>query len=180
VRVDRVDEVGARRRRGAVAASDGEGREGEERDRELAGSIGEAVRRMARRMRQSSAKRLELHGLTDAQARALRLVGGSAEALRMSDVARRSGVVARSATTVVAALEEKGLVRREMDLRDRRSVVVRLTASGSRLWQEVVRDRDDEVLALLAPLSRRERELLLRLLLKAGADEGAKGRAGRS
>lgn len=161
-----VTKPGARHARGddADPAAD-------EHDRELAGTIGEIVRRIAMRMRQSSARRLELRGITDAEARALRLVGRSPAPLRMSDIARRTGVVPRSATTVVAALEDKGIVRRGMDPSDRRSVVVTLTDAGRRLWQEAVRDRDDEASALLAALSRQQRELLLQLLLKvAGAE----------
>jgi DNA-binding MarR family transcriptional regulator len=135
-------------------------------DEEMAAQLGELVRRLSRRLRQSSSRRLELFGLSDGQARVLRLVARAGAPLRMSEIARRIEVVPRSATTVVADLEAKGLVVREMDPEDRRSILVRLTEPGHRLIAELGRDRDAAAVELFGRLSGAERtELLSRLTL---------------
>ena len=49
----------------------------------------------------------------------------------MTELADRLGIVPRSVTTVVDALEEAGLVRREIDPRNRRAILLRLTDQGA-------------------------------------------------
>jgi DNA-binding MarR family transcriptional regulator len=144
-------------------------------DEELAAQVGELIRRLARRLRRASSLRLELFGLTDGQARVLRLVARSGSPLRMSEIARRIEVVPRSATTVVGGLETKGLVVREIDPEDRRSILVRLTDPGRHLLTEMGRDRDAAAGALLDRISRADRVRLLELLspLAAGDDQEA-------
>lgn len=130
----------------------------------MAAQLSELVRRLSRRLRQGSARRLELFGLSDGQARVLRLVARSGSRPRMSDIARRIEVVPRSATTVVACLESKGLVVREIDLADRRSVLVSLTDAGRALVAEMSRDRDAVALELFGRLPRADRAVLLERL----------------
>lgn len=133
-------------------------------DEEMAAQLSELVRRLSRRLRQGSARRLELYALSDGQARVLRLVARWGSPPRMSDIAHRIEVVPRSATTVVACLESKGLVVREIDLGDRRSVLVRLTDAGRKLVAEMSRDRDAVALELFGRLSRADRAVLLERL----------------
>jgi DNA-binding MarR family transcriptional regulator len=135
-------------------------------DEEMAAQLSELVRRLSRRLRQGSARRLELFGLSDGQARVLRLVARSGSPPRMSDIAHRIEVVPRSATTVVACLETKGLVIREIDLEDRRSVLVRLTDAGRKLVAEMGRDRDAVALELFGRLPRADRAVLLERLAR--------------
>jgi DNA-binding MarR family transcriptional regulator len=65
-------------------------------------------------------------------------------------------------------LEKAGLVRRSPDRRDRRGVVVRLTAHGRRLVDEAVAAglaRQQELLAHLSPTKQRQLTSLLREVL---------------
>src|ERR1700728_4901298 len=90
------------------------------RNDEVATQLGELVSRISRRLRRGSTTRLAPFGLSDGQARALRIIGRAPSPLRMSDIAKRIEVVPRSATTVIEGLEAKGLVFRQIDPEDRR------------------------------------------------------------
>ena len=136
----------------------------------MAAQLGELVRRLSRRLKQNSSRRLGLFGLTDGQARVLRLVARSGSPLRMSEIAHRIEVVPHSATTVIASLEAKGLVVREIDFEDRRSILVRLTEPGRHLVTALGRDRDAAAVELFGRLPRADRlELLQRLALLVAA-----------
>jgi DNA-binding MarR family transcriptional regulator len=65
-------------------------------------------------------------------------------------------------TKLVAALEEGGLVEREVDAADRRMVRVRATARGTRLLQEGRKRRVASLTAALAKLPVKERAVLAR------------------
>src|SRR5580692_2523258 len=86
---------------------------------------------LTRRLRRAQAERLAPLGLTPAQERALRLITRGDEPLRMTELAERLGIVPRSLTTVVDALEEAGLVGREIDPRNRRAILLHLTERGT-------------------------------------------------
>src|ERR1700760_4668991 len=86
---------------------------------------------LLRRLRRAQADRLKPPGLTPAQERALRMITRSSEPLRMTDLAERLGIVPRSVTTVVDALEEAGLARREVDPRNRRAILLQQTERGA-------------------------------------------------
>jgi DNA-binding MarR family transcriptional regulator len=143
---------------------------------EIASQIGETVARVSRRLRAGSARRLAPFGLTDGQARALRMVGRARSPLRMSEIARRIQIVPRSATTIIEGLESKGLVVREIDPDDRRSILVRMTGAGTRLYIEIGRARDKAAVELFGNLEQKDQEALLALL---GAAERA-GESGRA
>lgn len=116
------------------------------------------------RLRRASRSELEPLGLTFGQARALRLLARAGEPLRIGELALRLEVVPRSATTTVDALETAGLVARQADPADRRSVLVGLTAAGHELLARLGRARRASAEALFARLDRDERERLLELL----------------
>jgi DNA-binding MarR family transcriptional regulator len=151
---------------------------------EIASQIGETVARISRRLRADSARRLAPFGHTDGQARALRMVGRARSPLRMSEIARRIQIVPRSATTIIEGLESKGLVVREIDPDDRRSILVRMTGAGTRLYIEIGRARDKAAVELFGNLEYEDQEVLLALLSAAeragesgrGADVGGTGR----
>jgi DNA-binding MarR family transcriptional regulator len=128
------------------------------------GQLAELFLRAARQMRRSQAGRLAPLGLTPAQSRALRVVSRDEEPLRMVDLAERLGVVPRSVTTLVDALEAAGLVRREADPSNRRSTLIRLTDSGRSLRVEMQQARRQAAEDLFAPLSEAQRDTLLELL----------------
>jgi DNA-binding MarR family transcriptional regulator len=128
------------------------------------GQLAELFLRAARQMRRSQAGRLAPLGLTPAQSRALRVISRDEEPLRMVDLAERLGVVPRSVTTLVDALEAAGLVRREADPSNRRSTLIRLTDSGRSLRVEMQQARRQAAEDLFAPLSEAQRDTLLELL----------------
>jgi len=121
---------------------------------------------LTRRLRRSQADGLAPLGLTPAQGRALRMIARSEdeEPLRMTELADRLGIVPRSVTTVIDALEEAGLVRREVDPRNRRAILLRLTERGAGVRDDLREARRRAAEELFAPLSAADREALAELL----------------
>jgi DNA-binding MarR family transcriptional regulator len=119
---------------------------------------------LTKRLRRAQAERLAPLGLTPAQERALRLVARGDEPPRMTELADRLGIVPRSLTTVVDALEDAGLVRREIDARNRRAILLRLTDRGEAVRDELREARRRAAEDLFAPLSAEDRKTLADLL----------------
>lgn len=116
------------------------------------------------RVRRAAKAELEPLGLTFGQARALRLLSRMGESVRIGELAARLEVVPRSATTMIDGLESAGLVARQADPGDRRSVLVGLTDRGVALLERLSRVRRASAEELFARLSAAERERLLELL----------------
>src|ERR1700745_3956454 len=93
--------------------------------------LADQLHRLTKRLRRAQAERLAPLGLTPAQERAPRMINRDDEPARMTEIAARLGIVPRSLTTVIDALEEAGLVRREVDPRNRRAILLRLTDRGA-------------------------------------------------
>ena len=121
---------------------------------------------LTRRLRRAQAERLAPLGLTPAQERALRMIARSEEPLRMTEIADRLGIVPRSLTTVIDALEEAGLVRREVDPRNRRAILLHLTDRGTAVRDELREARRRAAEDLFAPLADADREALGGLLAR--------------
>jgi DNA-binding MarR family transcriptional regulator len=119
---------------------------------------------LTRRLRRAQMDRLAPLGLTPAQERALRVIARGTEPLRMTELAQRLGIVPRSVTTVVDALEEAGLVRREPDPRNRRAILLRLTPAGDAVREQLRESRRQAAEDLFAPLSGADRKTLGDLL----------------
>jgi DNA-binding MarR family transcriptional regulator len=126
--------------------------------------LADQVHRLTRRLRRAQAERLAPLGLTPAQERALRLITRGDEPLRMTELADRLGIVPRSLTTVVDALEEAGLVRREIDPRNRRAILLHLTDEGAAVRDGLREARRRAAEDLFAPLSADDRKTLASLL----------------
>jgi len=126
---------------------------------------------LTRRLRRSQTAGLAPLGLTPAQERALRLISRSDEPPRMAEVADRLGIVPRSLTTVIDALEDAGLVRREIDPRNRRAILLRLTDRGAAVRDELREARRRAAEDLFAALPPADRELLGSLLARLNAGE---------
>src|SRR3954463_9064786 len=90
----------------------------------------ERLMRSAHRLRRASMKSLAPLGLTPAQERMLRLVSRGDGARGMGELASRMGIVPRSATSLVDALEQADLVQRAVDPENRRAILVSLTDHG--------------------------------------------------
>ena len=129
----------------------------------LADLVGQATRSLRRRW----ADGMGSLNLSPHQARALRVIANGG-AQRLSVVAQALRIAPRSATEVVDALEEQGLVERAADPDDRRAVLVRQTAEGERVRVAVdaARAADaEEFFGRLDAADRREFGRLLRTLL---------------
>jgi DNA-binding MarR family transcriptional regulator len=126
-------------------------------------STGDLLFGTARRLRREFAAALLDADVTPAQARALRMVL-EAGSMRPSALAERLHIAARSATEVVDALEERGLVERGPDPDDRRATLVRPTAAARAELAEVDRVRHEQSERFLAVLSERDRRTLDRIL----------------
>ncbi|MEU5883338.1 MarR family transcriptional regulator [Spirillospora sp. NPDC047279] len=120
--------------------------------------------RAARKIRRNQMERLAPLGLTPGQSRALRVITGAEEPLRMGDLAERLDVVPRSATTVVDALEEAGLVTRAPDPESGRSILVMPTDRGRTVRTLMGQARREAVEEVFAPLNAEQREQLRALL----------------
>ncbi|KAA0024685.1 MarR family winged helix-turn-helix transcriptional regulator [Antrihabitans cavernicola] len=132
------------------------------------GELAEKLMRTTHRLRRASMKSLAPLGLTPAQERMLRLVARSTEHARMGELADRMGIVPRSATSLVAALQDAGLVERATDPDNRRSVLVALTEQGSAVQQGMAKARASAGEEMFAALTEAERVELARLLDKVG------------
>jgi len=88
------------------------------------------------------------------------------EGLKMNELSRLLMVTGGNVTAIVDQLEKEGLVERLDEPADRRAFRIRLTKSGERTFIEMARAHEEWVVELLAGLSRRDQEELLRLLAR--------------
>jgi DNA-binding MarR family transcriptional regulator len=133
--------------------------------------LADQLHRLLRRLRRAQAERLVPLGLTPGQERALRLIARDDEPPRMTELADRLGIVPRSLTTVIDALEEAGLVRREIDPRNRRAILLRLTDRGAAVRDDLREARRRAAEDLFAPLPDADRETLAGLLARLDPPE---------
>ena len=124
----------------------------------------ELVTRASWRLRRGTAKELEPIGITYAQARVLRIVAEAPEPLRMADLADQLDVVPRSATSMIDALESAGLVGRQPDASDRRSIRLAVTAAGIALLDRMRALRVAKGEELFGKLTEVEQQELARML----------------
>ena len=88
------------------------------------------------------------------------------EGLKMNELSRLLMVTGGNVTAIVDQLKKEGLVERLDEPADRRAFRIRLTRAGERSFGEMARAHEEWVVELLAGLSRREHEELLKLLAK--------------
>ena len=88
------------------------------------------------------------------------------EGLKMNELSRLLMVTGGNITAIVDQLEKEGLVERLDDAADRRAFRIRLTRAGEKSFAEMARAHEQWVVELLAGLSRREHDELLKLLAK--------------
>lgn len=146
-------------------------RPGDEQDPAQLGA-GELLTLLARRLRHRRGQDLQPFGLTPAQYRALGVVARcthrNGDELRLSGLAERLGIAPRSATEVVDALQDKGLVQRAPSPTDRRATALSLTDEGGRLVSQLraTMARVSNLTAdnMFSVLSDDERDSLTRLL----------------
>jgi DNA-binding MarR family transcriptional regulator len=88
------------------------------------------------------------------------------EGLKMNELSRMLMVTGGNITAIVDQLEKEGQVERLDDSADRRAFRIRLTRSGEKSFTEMARAHEQWVVELLAGLSRKEHDELLKLLAK--------------
>src|SRR5664279_1917535 len=124
-----------------------------------AAELTERVMRVAHLIRRTSMATMASLDLTPAQSRALRTISKAEAPIRMGELAATLGVVPRSATGLVDALEESDLVERSIDPTNRRAVLVALTPAGAAMMQSMADARaaaGDDLFGRLTPDERRQ------------------------
>jgi len=88
------------------------------------------------------------------------------EGLKMNELSRLLMVTGGNITAIVDQLEKEGQVERLDDSADRRAWLIRLTPAGEKSFIEMARAHEQWVVELLAGLTRKEHDELLKLLAK--------------
>ena len=101
--------------------------------------------------------------VTPAQARALGVLARHG-AVRLGELSEHLRIAPRSATEVVDALEERGLVERRPDPADRRATLVALTPRGGEVTASIRSARVAEAEEFFARLDDADRAALTRIL----------------
>ena len=126
-------------------------------------SLAEAFTAVARRLREVSAESLAPWDITPAHWRALRVLNRHGT-MRLSELSDHLRIAPRSATEVVDALEQRGLVQRRPDPGDRRATLAGLTGPGSNLLDAVRAARGTAAQRFFGQLSPADRAHLARIL----------------
>ncbi|AKJ30006.1 MarR family winged helix-turn-helix transcriptional regulator [Caldimonas brevitalea] len=99
-------------------------------------SVGYLMRRVLVQLAQAVDKRLEPHGLTNAQWAPLYKIR-SCQATSVAELARQTQTDTGAMTRLLDRLEAKGLCKRVRSTEDRRMVHVELTPEGARIADQV-------------------------------------------
>lgn len=126
-------------------------------------TTGDLLMSAARRLRREYAGAVAAWGITPGKARGLRFVVAE-EPVRLSVLADMLGIVPRSATEVVDALQRLGYVAREADPVDRRATCVAATEQGRRVLAEIEAARAEASERYFADLPQADRAELERIL----------------
>jgi DNA-binding MarR family transcriptional regulator len=110
--------------------------------------------RLARRLRQEGSG-----GITPSQLSALAVIDRRGP-LTLGELAAIEQVQPPSVSRIVGALEGEGLVEREVDDRDRRAVLVRVTPAAHDQLEAIRRERNAWLASRLATLDADERALV--------------------
>jgi DNA-binding MarR family transcriptional regulator len=88
------------------------------------------------------------------------------EGLKMNELSRLLMVTGGTVTGIVDQLEGEGLVARVDEPADRRAFRIHLTKAGERSFTDMARAHEEWIVELLAGMTRREQDELLKLLAK--------------
>jgi DNA-binding MarR family transcriptional regulator len=131
-----------------------------------AAELTERLLRIAHLIRRASLASMAELDLTPAQSRTLRVISKADSPIRMGELAATLGVVPRSATGLVDALEHAGLVERTVDPDNRRAVLVTLTQRGRDMQDRMADARRRAGDGIFGALDTPERRTLADLLQK--------------
>jgi DNA-binding MarR family transcriptional regulator len=145
-------------------------------DYDMSTSVGYLMKQVVAMVSRVIEERMAKHGLTDAQWRPLFYLSHNTPSTA-THIARAMYCDAGATTRMLDRLEDKGLLRRERSVDDRRVQQLELTEEGRRVAAIVPYVLCDVLNAHLADLSRAEvdqlRELLQRILLTGRREAGA-------
>ena len=88
------------------------------------------------------------------------------EGLKMNELSRLLMVTGGNVTAIVDQLEGEGLVERVDEPADRRAFRIHLTRAGERTFADMARAHEEWIVELLAGMTKREHDELLKLLAK--------------
>lgn len=125
-----------------------------------------------RKLRRTWSSQLEPWDLTPFQWRTLRSIHSGGGSLRPGEIADKLHIVPRSATEVIDQLEEKKLIERRTDPKDRRAIQVSLTSQSDHLISQILEERQSLSEQFFAILSAKEQEQLSHLLSKLSKTPG--------
>ena len=111
----------------------------------------------------------ELHGLTQAEFRCLRLFGTD-ESLNNKTIAERMNLSPSRLTRIIDGLVKKKYIRREIDSNDRRNMKVNLSTKGKSLVQQLNKayvDIHEEILMDIDPSQHEQLIVAMTHLLEA-------------
>lgn len=132
-------------------------------------SLVESFWRVARLLRHRSRDSVAPWDVNPSGARALAVLQRHG-VMRLSELSEHLRIAARSATEVVDALQERGLIERRSDPNDRRATLVALTEHGVEVGDAIQAARAEDAQRLFAVLSDRDRARLADIL-RTLADE---------
>jgi MarR family transcriptional regulator, 2-MHQ and catechol-resistance regulon repressor len=112
---------------------------------------------------------LERRGLSPTAFAMLVVVESAGGALGLRALRQRLGLSKANASEVTATLEQRGLITRTTDLRDRRALTIGLTAAGRALVDELFPDHARRVRDTFTVLDDQEKRELARLCRKLAA-----------
>jgi DNA-binding MarR family transcriptional regulator len=138
-------------------------------------SLSEAFWGVARALRHLSKGTLEPWEITPSHGRALAVLMHHG-VMRLSELSEHLRIAPRSATEVVDALEERGLVERRPDPNDRRATLVALTDSGTSTGTAIQAARKLEAERFFGNLTDHERDRLAAILRKLRSAADTAGR----
>ena len=106
-------------------------------------------------------------GLTTPQFAALECLGHLGP-MMIGELCRKMLVSGGNMTVVIDNLEKEGLVERVPSKDDRRAILVRLTAKGSKLFDDIFTKHAQYVASIASVMTEKEQETLSGLLKKLG------------
>ncbi len=129
------------------------------------------VKRADRLLTRFAERQLEIAGLSWPRFMLLMLLlanetfrGGGG--LQPSELSEIEGIPRNSVSTLLAGLEEEGLISRELHGTDRRKFVIRLTPHGREILKSKLGTQFQQLTELFAAFSEQERATLLELLTR--------------
>jgi MarR family transcriptional regulator, organic hydroperoxide resistance regulator len=114
--------------------------------------------------RRHFAHELDTFGLTVPQFIVLHTLYRQSRGCSMSELAEASLQVSATMTGIVDRLVERGLVQRQRDQADRRSVHIVLDQAGVLLMEQIENKQKERIAYLLEQLSHEERQHMIRLM----------------